>query len=283
MTQDEKQAELDKNKIIVDACLNHLLRYHTGNIIYDDVDPQKRHYESQKAEAKTYFNTGNFEKLEHQLGELTRILQHTPTPNVDFTSYLKEHTGYDLDILAEYRKSYEKVLAKGKIETQTEGNNFCIMLSHLGVDEKEMQESYAPMLNDFHQREMAAIEASPERKKEYDELHELVEENGEIVEIFYYGGKPYHHKSRDVLSPNGKFILNIKETAHHDHSSTGIQLDVENHGCSLFSVEGVHPEINAFWKDNQTIIIENHGYQSYSMYRKIEICGHVFHIEYIEN
>lgn len=283
MKDDQKQVELEKHKGLIDASLNYLLLHDTGNRIYDGVDPEKRFYESQLAQAERYFNTNNLNKLEHQLGELIRLLQHKPKPDFDFKNYIKEHTGYELDILAEHRKSFEEVLLKGRIDTQKEGNDLCIMLAHLGIDEKEMHETYEPMLIDFHQRHMAAIEASPELKKKYDEHHETVEENGELIEIFYSGGKPSHHHRRVALAPNGKCSLSITEIARDDHSSTSIQLDIENFGCSLYSVDGVHPEIDAFWKDNQTIVIKTNGYQSDKMHKKIEIFGHVFTIDYLES
>lgn len=279
MTLDQHQAELEKNKSLIDASLNFLMLYNTGNILFDGEDSDKSYYESQQAQAEKYFKTKNLNKLEQLLSELIRHLQHKPKPNLNFKTYIKEHTGYDLDILAEYRKSFEEVMAKGRIDTEKEGNDLCLMLSHLGIDEKEMIETYTPILMDFHERQMARIEASPDLKKKYDEHHEVVEEDGETIEIFYSGGKPSHHHRREAVAPNGKFSLSITERADKHHSSTSIQIDLENFGCSLYSVNGIHPEINAFWKDNYTIVIETKGYQSERMYKKIELYGNVFTIE----
>ena len=283
MTEDEKQAELEKNKKIIDATIDFLLLHYTGVVVYDDVDSDKKHFTSQQAQAEKHFNKNNLTSLERQLRELIKRLQYQPKPNLDFKSYVKERTGHDLDIFAEHRKSFDDVLAKGRIDTEKECNDVCIMLSYLGIEEKEMQEIYEPMLIEFYERQMAIIEASPELKKKYDEHHEIIEEDGEQIEIFYSGGKPSHHNRRVVVAPNGKFNFSITETVDDYDSSTSIDLMVENYGCGLYSVEGIHPEINAFWKDNHTIVIETKGCEAERMHKKIEINGHLIHVEHIND
>ena len=277
-----KQAELEKNKSIIDATLDFLLLHYTGVVIYDDEDSDKRHFKSQQAQAEKHFSTNNLTALENQLDKLIKRLQYQPRPDLDFKSYVKERAGYDLDIFAEQRKSFNDVLAKGRIDTEKECNNVCIMIAQLGINEKGIKETYEPMLIEFHERQRAIIEASPELKKQYDEHHEIIEEDGEQIEIFYSGGKPSHHNRRIVLAPNGKFSVIISETTDDHQSSTSIDIQLENYGCSLYSVDGIHPDINAFWKDNHKIVIETKGHPSERMYKKIEVDGHLINIEYVE-
>jgi hypothetical protein len=280
MTRDEKQAELERHKIIIDATIDFLLLYDTGKFVFDGRDGSKESYKRQQAEAEKNFNNSNINKLEQQLLKLTNSLRYRPS--LDSRSYIQEQTGYDFDVFAANRENFEKVVAKGHVDNEIECNDVCIMLSHLRIDEKEIEDIYAPMLEDFHQRQMAKIESSPELKKKYDEHHEIIEKDGEQIEIFYSHGKPPHHKTREELSPNGIGRLCITEDGHEDHSSTSIHLNFELYGCGVYSVEGIHPEINAFWKDNQTIVIETKGHESQPKYKKIEIYGNVFAIEYIE-
>lgn len=281
MTPIEKQAELKRHKSIIDASLHYLLLHNTGKYIFDDIDQDKRRYESQKKEAEKYFDRSSLEKLEKQLKGLKH--EFLFMRNLDFGKFIKKTTGYEIDIYAEHRKGYEEVLAKGRIDTDIECHDFSIMISHEVTDLAELEEKYAPLLMDFHKRQMEIIEASPELKKKYDENHEIVEEDGELIEKFYSHGKPSHARERKEISPNGKRTIRISEHTHYEHSSTSIDLDVENCSWSLYGVDFICPDINAFWKDNQTIVIETKGYESYTKYRKIEIYGDIINIEYIES
>ncbi len=280
MKKIEKQAELERSKKIIDATLDYLLINDIGKLIFDGVDSDKENYGYQKTQADKYFHSNQLEKLENQLRGLT--MSFMGKPSLDLEKHIKKNTGYDFDIFAEHRSGFEEVLAKGRIDTDKECNDFCIMISQEITDEKELVEKYGHLLGDFNQRRMAAIEASPELKKEYDEKHELVEEDGELIGIFYSHGKPSHHNRREVESPDKQRRLSITEHAYSDQSSTQIDLDFKNYGCSLYSVDGIHPEINAFWKDNQSIVIETKGYEpSHRKYRKLEIYGDIITVEYI--
>jgi hypothetical protein len=280
LTPTEKQAELEKHKSIIDATLDYLLLHDTGKFVFDGIDRDKKSYKDQKVKAEKHFNSSKLEKLENQLQGLTQALKLKP--DVDFRNYIIKTTGYDFDMFAEHRKGYEEVLAKGRIDTNKECHDFCIMIAQEITDETQLEEMYGPLFDDFYQRQMEVIEASPELKKKYDEEHEIIEKDGELLEVFYSGGKPSHSKNREEIAPDGKRKIRISERTHHEHSSTSIDLNIGNYGCSLYSVDGIYPEINAFWKDNHTIVIETKGHASYTKYQKIEIFGHPMNIEYIE-
>lgn len=273
--------ELHRLKALVLATLDYLLLHHTGSIIYDDIDPNKQTYERQKIETEKHFTNNWLDQLEKLLHSSTMSIKFGY--NSSFTSYIKEKTGYDFDIWTEHRKSFEAVLAKGRIDTEAELHDVSIMLNDKASLENHKLAFFEPLMQDFFDRQMREIEASPERKKEYDENHELVEEDGELIEKFWSGGRPSHSKNREVKAPDGKRSIRIHESTRGDHSSTEVSIQFENIGCGLHSTEGINPSINAYWKDNQTIVIETKKEFSSSIrHGKIESYGGVITIEYKE-
>jgi hypothetical protein len=97
LTSEEKDAGLQRHKHLVLATLNYMLEYYTRSIVFEGLDVAKDYYEQQKLQVENYFLAGRLDKLQQQLHRLMEGLRSRV--DLEFTGYIKEKTGYDIDLL----------------------------------------------------------------------------------------------------------------------------------------------------------------------------------------
>ena len=85
-------------------------------------------------------------------------------------------------------------------------------------------------------------------------------------------------------SPNGqrKLELGFKRIDSTNWVTQAI-IDLGKCGGSIYAVKGQHPDINAYWKGNDTIVIETHSeYEHYQKYEWMVCYSEKLKIVYIE-
>ncbi len=285
MTKDQKQAELEKNLALVLATLDYLLKINRGIIVYDDFDSVGSYYEQQKVQAQKYFELRRLDKLVRQFHKSLNSTKGRDA--LEVSKYIKEHSGYEIDLFAEEKKHIEAVLNKGRIDSKEERNAISFMLgtNKIAKIEKEKIKKLRILYSDFCQKAFEAEKLSPKRKRGYTEITKIEEKDGVIIEHIESsnGPKPKHFKERKVMAPDGKRKLIISEVTIAKHSSTTVSIAFKNVTMGAFGMTGIHPELNAYWKDNNTIVIESKSFPPFSQTKKLRSFDDTVEIEYIEN
>ncbi len=294
MTKEEKQAELQRLLKIVNATFDYLTNRFGRMIVCDDVSTNEIIYNNQKVWAEKYFVELRLDKLQNLLSMFTTELKH-PIDS-EYAVYIKKNTGYDFDLWAENRKSTEKVLKRGKIVTEKERRDVSEMMDHFNEANEDLKKLkiLRGLSADFDKRKGNMNTGFSEVVSETMELIETIEKDGAIVEKFsgtstvtvtYWDGpKPSHYNTRNETAPDGKHKLTLTECTQGKHSSTTVSIDFVDTRVEFYHAIGIHPNINAFWKDNTTIVIETgKNYTTLAKYRKVENYGDVIAIEYIES
>ena len=282
MTPGQKQSELQRHRAILLATLDYLEERLGDSIVFDQNDPATEYYQQQKIQTEKYFKQRILDRLQQRLASLTKGLQNRDA--LAFTTYIKEKTGYDIDIFKDLRQRLGAIVAQNEIRSQNELNDVGTMLHlyHETAAEGKEVEKLKSLLTDYSKR---TNETSSERKGEYSEVISRVEKDGieKMTVKISIGPKPKHFKEQEATSPDGKRKLRVVQWGDGKHASTYVDIMFPTASGAVFGMSGIH-EVRAFWKDNSTIVIETpKDYQTANMqHKQVLSFDDVISIEYVE-
>lgn len=283
MTGDQKQSELDRYRAIILAALEYKYVKERDLLILDHMDYALKHYEQEKKKIEKYYQQGKLNKLQQSLTELTTILKFQV--DINFSAYVKEKTGYDIDLFEGLFERVEAIIARNKICNEEEGQEISIMLSYryqTSVDQ-QIDENLLNLLNTY-------ANTLKKSKSNYSEIIGEIEIDGvmETVERIRIGSKPDFREVEEIIAPDGKRTLRLTRFSSDGQASTGvdIQFDTANGSIAgtVYNLEGLHDNVKVFWKDNETIIIETKSTHVANIKRtQIRSFADEIRIEYLES
>jgi hypothetical protein len=283
LTPEEKQSELQRHRAILLATLDYLKERLGGSFVYDQYDPVTEYYQKQKVQTEKYFKQHRLDRLQQRLASLTKGLQNRT--DLAFALYIKEKTGYDIDIFEVVRKRVNSIIAQNEIRSQKELNDTGTMLSfyHETSADGEEVEKLKTLLTNYSERRHAT---SVKRKGEYSEVISRVEKDGieEVTVSISTGPKPKHFEEQEAMSPDGKRRLRVVQWGDGKHASTYVAVEFPTASGAVYGTSGIRPDVKAWWKDNSTIVIETKKeYMTNTQHRQVRSFDDVISIEYIEH
>lgn len=279
---DQDQSEFERHRAIILATLDYNYEREVGRIVFDDIDNSIKYYERQKAEIEKYYKQRRLDKLQQRLSELIKALQFQV--DLNFSSYLKENTGYDIDLFEELTKCVEKIVAQNVIRNDKEANYIAMMVSYRfqTSGNKEYDKNLVQLLDTY-------ADTPKKNKTYYSEIISEIEVDGgvETVERFCTGPKPELWEDEVMIAPDGNRRLTLTHVISGAHASTGIDINFDRpdggSGGSIYSLDGIHRDVKAFWKDNQTIVIETKkDYVANTKCTRVRSFADEINIEYVE-
>jgi hypothetical protein len=280
LTTEQKQSELQRYRIILLATLDYLQERLGGSIVFDEYDPATEYYQQQKIQTEKYFKQRRLDRLQQRLASLTKGLQNRA--DLNFASYIKEKTGYDIDIFEDLRKRVVAIVAQNEIRSQSELNDIGTMLHFFhekGADIKEVQKLKL-LLNDYSKRT-----SQRSRKREYSEIISSVEKEGieEVTVRISTGPKPKHLVEQEATSPDGKRKLRVVQWSDRKYASTYVTVEFSTASGAVYGLSGIYPDVKAWWKDNSTIVIKTKKeYEANTQNKQVRSFDDIITIDYIE-
>lgn len=113
MTPEKKQSELQRHRAILLATLDYLEERLGGSIVFDQYDPATEYFQQQKIQTEKCFKQRRLDRLQKRLASLTKEMQSRA--DLAFASYIKEKTGYNIDIFEDIRKRVNAIVAQNEI------------------------------------------------------------------------------------------------------------------------------------------------------------------------
>lgn len=102
--------------------------------------------------------------------------------------------------------------------------------------------------------------------------------------VAFSGPKPKHFKQQEAASPDGKWKLRVVECGDSKNASTTVSIQFPTASGAVYALVGICPEVNAWWKDNATLIIETRKeYKVLLQHRQVRSFDDVVRIEYLEH
>jgi hypothetical protein len=283
LTPEEKQSELRRHRAILLATLDYLEERLGGSFVCDQCDPVAEYYQRQKIQTEKYFKQSRLDRLQQRLATLTNGLEKRV--DLAFAAYIKEKTGYDIDIFEDLRNRVNSIIAQNEIRCQNELNDVGSMLRfyrETAADRKKV-EKLKSLLTDYS-KETKKI--SGKGKSGYSEVISIVEKDSieEVTVRISSGPKPKHFEEKWETSPDGKRKLRIVQWSDGKHASTCVDVMFPTASGTVYDISGIHPDVKALWKDNSTIVIETKKlYPANAQHRQVRSFNDVINIEYIEH
>lgn len=123
---------------------NELIKFRALNLATLDYNQQLyKHSQVQGLNFETYFNNLKVQVQEHyvkgKLGILRKWLNSFTEGfqeaglehNLKYSKYIKERTGYDIDILKSFHNRIDKILAKGRVTTDDQYRDVVVIVNEL--------------------------------------------------------------------------------------------------------------------------------------------------------
>ena len=226
---------------------------------FDGVDPFARHHQKPKKQAIRDYENGRIERLQKSLQDLIEL----PYLEGDrgYGKYIKEKTGYDFDVFENIEKNIEKIIAQKEIKNKNDCRDVIAMMNL--ISKTQVDNGMISMLNSLR------IE---------------------------YGGREHKQKSVNVDTvfidalpktrpPENKRTLTVVTNgADESFGVTEVYLKFEQGSGCLYTSQGIHSDVRAYWKDKGTIIIETKKDYAVLVKRKqVQIFQDIINIEYIES
>jgi hypothetical protein len=283
LTPEQKQSALQRHHDIILATIDYLLAAHGGCIVIDQEDIVTDYYEQQKLQIAKYYNQRRLDRLQRRLATLIKGFQ--TSADLNYTGYIKERTGYDIDIFADLQKRVDAIIAHNEIRSKKEFNDAGTLFHfyHKTVREPGKLDVLRKLLLDYGEQTAAA----PSRKGRggYSEVISKIEKDGveETVIEFSSGRKPKHLEEEESVSPDGHRKLRVTKQSNRKHSSTQVEIFFPAASSVVYSTNGIR-DVKAYWKNNNSIVIETKKeYMANTQNREIRSFDDVITIEYIES
>jgi hypothetical protein len=293
----KKQAALEKYRTLLFAILDYHLKYYTGSMVFDQWDPSVDYYLREKQQTEKDYQEFRLDILEQRLSKFVQRLRDYG--DLNFGSYVKEHTGYYVDIYEDLRHEIATIILKGKVENIEELSSVHLMIQvYKGTSvEKEQIDILANLIDEFTNKRK---KSSPVIGKSDAEVkHAIVQiktppPNSEYITMTTTTGTVEKlskeefvelQRKRGVLFSPGNIGRQIATNAHgigkNAHTEVGITLKGGS-GC-IYCVKGENLLIKAYWKNNNTIVIETKKeYVADVRHNQVSSFEDVVKIEYIE-
>lgn len=263
MTPEEKQSELKRNRDIVLATIDYLIKTERDRIRFDQIDPDTSFYEHLKQETERCYKKRRLKSLQKMLGHMTA--RPRLTGDTGFAAYIKEKTGFDIDIFENIRERIDNIFQQKTIKTENEYHDAIAMISlyeQTFVDQEKID-----MLNklciDFKDRES---------KRKPSGRHQLIITTRDL-KTFSNSYSPDNKRSVTVAENDADINDPLTQVVVFFEKATGI----------VYSVKRINLDIKTYWKDNNTIIIETKkDYVAVAKHKQVQSFQNIVRIEYIE-
>ena len=257
LTIEANQEELNQLRDIILATIDYSLQKSTDTMKVDGKVPSESYYQKLKQDTEHYFKQKKHDKLKHIL---SKVLE-SPIARVDvnFDNYILEKTGYEISIFKDIQESVGNILAQNQIKNEKEFYDATILIRKF--EQESPDEIKINVLNNLCR----------DFNKNRTKTNRLEDR---------YIPKELSH----VKSPNEKFRLIVRENERNgEFGTTTVSINGKGGGASMYDAEGVKLDIKAFWKDDNTVIIESKKeYKILSKFNQIQFFNDIIDVNLIE-
>jgi hypothetical protein len=283
LTPQQKTEQLTRAKDILIATIEYEMERCSGRFVIDGVDMVKNSLDYQKQQAEEYFLKRRLDLIQKMINRYTS--SYSGSVDLNYGPYLKQKTGFELDIFESVKEHVNLLLKKCKIDTDEEA--FAISIFLRLIEKTGMQTDCRELLEKLRAQYSELRYAEWQKKpKQYWEDSKTTFENQDTIEkevIVYYGPKPKHFRRDESISPDGRKKLRVTQWGDEKNPMTYVELQFPTDTGTIYSIGGII-NVEADWKDNKTIVIKTkkEDMEGYTKAQQIRNFDEVVNIEYLE-
>jgi hypothetical protein len=266
LTLEEKQLELKRHRDILIATVDYYIeRYNYTKSEYGDLNLIPL-YEKIKCETEEHFQKGRLTRLKQYLRDMTE--EPREAKDFKYGKYIKETTGYDIDIFDTFKKRIEKIVERKSIKNEDEYRDVLSTIDYLcqsNIVDQNKIDILSNILIDFDDKISGTKTSKIKRKSKKAE-------------------KYFSNELSLSISPDNKRRLVLAENGtDENYCSTQVTIGFENSGAGVYAANGMNLSIKTYWKDNNTIVVETKkNYQVLQKWEQVQNFKDVIKVEYIE-
>lgn len=258
----KNQSELERYRDILLATFDYHLKKKAGRVKFDQLDPDAYFFQFIKQQTEKQYQQGRLKSLQKSFHEMTAMSRITG--DMDFGKYIKEKTGYDIDIFENLQSRINNIISQKRIKTEKEYQDVFAMISlcQQNPTDQEKIDRLNNLCNDF-----------TERKNKSSGRNRVI-----TTSIFL-------DQVSEIYSPDKKRKLTVSETsADADNPQTQVFIYFGKESGSIYAAKGINLDVKAYWKDNSTVVIETKkDYSITTKCKQVQSFQDIVRIEYIEN
>jgi len=270
--------EREKNKSILLATLNYLLEYHSDDMVFDDYSPSKDWYLGDIKKTELDIKKYRSKQIKRRLDMHISLLRHHY--DLGLNNYIKENTGYDIDIFEEFKTNVMPIISKGSI-CDSDVYHIEKYLKVYGAHPRE-------------QENVGLLKALLAKRE--DEINRLTNLGAFITEEVYFvvqrkksrtmNAPDYQQLSKEWLlyeeiAPNGFCKLSVQISGKGEHALTYVNISLRGGVGGVYGAKGEKLPIKVYWKDDHNVIIETKKeYENIFRYKQVSSYGELVKIEY---
>lgn len=263
MTPEEKQSELRRHRDILLATLDYLIERFEG-INYGEFNAIA-HFQQLKEQTEENYQKGRLTLLKQWLRDMTE--EPREARDLSFGRFIKEKTGYDIDIFDSFQKRINKIIERKRIKTENEYRDVHAMVDNL-CQQDSIDQDKIDLLNnlliDFEDKIRGT--KTPKSKSKTS-----IKSNYFINQL------------SENYSPDNRRKLTLTESGTaENYAVTQVMIQFEQSGSGVYAASGINLGIKTYWKDNNTIVIETKkDYVVLQKWEQVQDFQDIVKVEYI--
>ena len=271
--------ERERNKAILLATLNYLIEYQSGDMVFDDYSPSKQWYLNDLKQTERDIQNSRSQQIKKRLDMHLAMRKHYF--DLGLNSYIKEKTGYHIDIFEEFKTQVAPIIAKGTIND----NDVYKVKNYLKAysANPEEQDNIYPLKTLLAKREATIKKWISNGDLVFTKGEFITNSNGKLI-------SPEEHKKfmdswlmYEVMAPNGIHKLSVQISGKGEHALTYVNITLGGGVGGVYGAIGERLPLNVYWKNNHHVVIEtSKEYQVSFSYQQVSSYGEVVKIEYAE-
>lgn len=270
--------EREKNKSILLATLNYFLEFHSDDIIFDDYNPAKEGFLAEIKRTESDIKKYRSKEIKNRLDRYIERARYRC--DVAFNNYIKENTGYDINLFESFKASVIPITSKESIDV----SDIYPIENYLRAygsqpDEQERAVRLKGLLAEY-EAEVSNLISSGEAIT--FEGHVVWDgKRSRTMNANEYRTYIKEWQLSEEISPNGSCKLRVEVSGEGECASTYVVISLRGGSGAIYSARGERLPIKAHWKDDNHIMIETKKeYESSMSYKQVSSYGEVFKIEY---
>ena len=300
MTNKAKQIELEKNRTLLFAVLDYHLEYYTASMVFDHWDPAADYYLQQKQQTDRDYQESKLDILQQRLSQF--IKHSAERIDLKFESYIKERTGYEIDIFENFRLDVAAIATKRKIENAEELKvvELMIRVYESRPAGQENTEILVALVDEFAKYKNLSKEISesmltegryvtiqvqaPPPFSESMVVAETASRSISLNDAEYAAFQSKNGLLSEVPSPDGIRRIMTRTNGIEKNALTEVSIVLKGGSECIYCARGSRLPIKAYWKDNSTLVIRTKkSYEIEIKHNKVSSFDDVVRIEYIED
>jgi len=265
MTPEEKQSELKRYRDILLATLEyHIVQFKVGEYGGED---RLAFFQQLKKQVEENYQKGRLSILKQWFRDMSEGPRETR--DLNYCTYIREKTGYDIDIFKGFQERIEKIINRKRIRSANEYRDVLQMVDNL-CQQKPFDAVKVAILNKL----LIAYDEKITGRK-ISESNAVKQKNQRL----------FIRKVFEIPSPDQKRMLTINEFGIDETDcSTQVTINFRTSGAGVYGLAGINHDINAYWKDDNTIVIETRkDLKATQKWERVQSFQNVIKVEYIES